>query len=226
VIAPVFLLDSREQWRPASIETLGAVGAKVVTDRGATHFKSAADLPPEGGRLDLPADMKQPDVPPVGYVRVLAGKPLVWVQHWLFYLYNPGPPSLRGIGRHEGDWEFVQVGYTDATLKLPVLVTASQHRQGEKRESWRCELHDGRLVVYVARGSHANYLQPTRDATDVADGAGARLDTIEWREFGAWASWPGRWGNSTGEGQSPRSPGCQLERWKSPHRWHGAGRAG
>jgi hypothetical protein len=55
---------------------------------------------------------------------------------------------------------------------------------------------------------------------DDGDGAGARLGAIEWREFGPWATWPGQWGNSTGQGHSPDSPGSQGDRWKKPHRYH------
>ena len=77
-----------------------------------------------------------------------------------------------------------------------------------------------RPVIYVARDSHAMFFAPGRHNLDTCDGKGKRLTDYEVREFGPWHSWPGRWGNSTGEGRSPESPGCQGIRWKAPHLFH------
>jgi len=170
--------------------------------------------------------MRQPDLPPVGYTRtagpVVSG--LVWQQYWLWYLYNPW--NVVGVGEHEGDWEMVQVAYTPKpagrvfTGVDPILITGSQHHTGTKREAWACEHRDNRPVLYVALGSHAHYFTPGTHGTDRCDGKGRVLDTIEWRDMGPWHSWPGRWGNSRGEGQSPRSPGHQGTRWTAPHLFH------
>ena len=75
----------------------------------------------------------------------------------------------------------------------------------------------------VAHDSHANYFEPRKGQTDFddeADGRGEELDAIDWREFGPWATWAGRWGNSRGPGESPQSPGSQGSRWKAPHLYH------
>jgi hypothetical protein len=182
-----------------------------------------SDLPSAGGRMNFPPDMKDPArTPLVGYHRVVEAANLWWHQFWLWYLYNPW--EILGAGRHEGDWEFVQIGCVDEAGDLPVLMTASQHRNGEKREFWRCELERGRPVVYVARGSHANFFTPGNRGEDVADGKGRRLGNISWRQFGDWALWPGMWGNSTGAGRSPDSPGRQRERWELPHTFHARAR--
>jgi hypothetical protein len=88
---------------------------------------------------------------------------------------------------------------------------------------WDVERRDGRPTVYPALGSHANYFAPVFQLPEVGDrtdGGGKVLDAIEWRDFGPWATWPGLWGNSTGAGRSPQSPGSQGERWNAPHRYH------
>jgi len=215
VIAPIFKLNTKERWRPQPVETVerfGTIGGAPV---------ELSELPDRGGRMDFPAAMKDPgNTPVVGYHRIAKEAHLWWHQYWLWYLYNPWSFAGTGVGRHEGDWEFVQLGCTDRRGDRPVLVTASQHRGGQKREFWRCELEDGRPVIYVALGSHANFFTPGDRGQDVANGRGKKLADIEWRRFGGWAAWPGIWGNSTGPGRSPESPGAQGERWHAPHMFH------
>jgi hypothetical protein len=218
VIAPVFKLDSRERWRPQSVETVERL-AKI--DGQPVKLSS---LPKAGGRMDFPDAMRDPkDTPTVGYHRVVERANLFWHQFWLWYLYNPWPaPPIPG--RHEGDWEFVQIGCIDEAGTHPVLVTASQHRTGEKREFWRCELKGRRPVIYVALGSHANFFTPGWRGEDEANGRGEVIAPTRWRSFGTWATWPGRWGHSTGAGDSPQSPGNQGVRWHEPHIFHGRAR--
>lgn len=217
MIAPIFRLDSEEKWRPQPVETaekLGKIGGQPIKLSG---------LPAAGGRMDFPGNMKDPkDTPVVGYHRATAAAGLWWHQFWLWYLYNPW--DIAGVGDHEGDWEFVQLATTDEAGDHPVLMTASQHHGGEKREFWRCELDGKRPVVYVALGSHANFFTPGDRGTDEADGQGKTLPDVEWREFGSWAEWQGMWGNSTGAGRSPDSPGNQGPRWHFPHIYHASAR--
>ncbi|HEY6780360.1 MAG TPA: Vps62-related protein [Thermoleophilaceae bacterium] len=217
MIAPIFKLNTTERWRPQPVETVEKLG--TIAD-GPIDLNG---LPDAGGRMNFPPDMKDPtNTPVVGYHRSLRKANLWWHQFWLWYLYNPW--EIAGFGKHEGDWEFVQLGCTDKAGDKPVLVTASQHKTGEKREYWRCELIDGRPVIYVALGSHANYFTPGDRGEDVANGRGKVYDEIDWRDFGDWATWPGMWGNSTGAGRSPDSPGSQRERWELPHVYHARAR--
>jgi hypothetical protein len=221
---PIFVFDSREKWHPVGVEE--SLKPSSYYWQGTSRQFAKGDpsrLNAGVDCLDFPADMKQSDLPPVGYHRATAGGPLVWHQYWLWSLYNPW--SVAGVGRHEGDWEFVQIGVTPIT-DSPVLVTASQHHSGGKREFWACELRDGRPVIYVALGSHANYFHAGRlgGGQDECDGKGRVLDSIEWRDFGPWKDWPGRWGNSSGQGKSPESPGCQGKRWHAPHLFHSEAR--
>jgi hypothetical protein len=223
-VIPIFIFDTDERWFPVGVEeSLAAVKPTFVGPHG--PIEGAVDvswLDERCTRLDFPKDMAQPDLPPVGYHRVVEAGGLHWHQFWLWYLYNPW--SVGGVGKHEGDWEFVQLGCTDAEGEHPVLATYSQHHTGSKREFWTVSQSDGRPLVYTACGSHANYLAPIANLEDRCDANGRRLEEIEWREFGTWAVWSGRWGNSTGEGKSPESPGAQLVRWKTPHLFHAAAR--
>jgi hypothetical protein len=217
MIAPIFKLNTRERFRPQPVET----AEQFATIGGAPV--DLAHLPPAGGWMDFPDGLRDPnDTPVVGYHRMVEAADLAWHQFWLWYLYNPW--AVAGFGRHEGDWEFVQLGCVDAEGDRPVLMTASQHRGGQKREFWRCELDGGRPVIYVALGSHANFFAPVEHGEDVANGRGTRLDQVEWREFGPWATWRGKWGNSRGSGRSPDSPGSQGERWHMPQVFHGNSR--
>jgi hypothetical protein len=207
--APIFVLDSREAWRPVAVEESLKLHGYEWLD-GEWRKAGAATK-----RIDLPPGIKSPQLPLVGYYRTVDGGGLVWHQFWTWWLYNP--KVYAGRGDHEGDWEMVQLGCVDGR---PILMTCSQHSGGEKREFWRVKLQDDGPVVYVARDSHANYFAPERDVTDIADGTGEVLDEVEWRPFGAWAKWDGKWGNSQ------NSPGALFSRraWTAPHAWHGQAR--
>lgn len=226
---PIFRLDSHERFQPLAVESVEAAPATLVGLDEQGHGNVGLDaLPPGGGRMNFPPDSTaqekrlRPEFGGVGYRRELVGGGLTWTQYWLWYLYNP--KQVAGAGVHEGDWEFVQVGYLG---EVPICVTVSRHRTAGARMWWDVEKRDKRPVVYVARDSHAHYFEPVENALeewkDDADGEGEVLDELEWRPFGDWATWPGLWGNSTGLGRSPQSPGSQAERWNAPHRYHSSG---
>jgi hypothetical protein len=226
---PIFAFDSHEHFHPLAVESIEAAGATMIASNGTDAGKvSLSALPADGGRMNFPpnpeAEEKEirGEFGGVGYRRQVEGGGLTWVQYWLWYLHNP--KIFVVTGDHEGDWEFVQIGYGGDT---PVCMTASQHQSGGSRMWWNVERREGRPVIYVARDSHANYFRPVDQIPefgDQGDGKGEVLADLEWRDFGPWDSWPGRWGNSTGEGRSPQSPGCQGERWNTPHRYHSKSR--
>jgi hypothetical protein len=217
IVEPLLILDSAEAWRPLPVEpSLAALGYTWDEDDG---WRDDGGAPVE--RLDFPPEMTPSDfteLRPAGYRRIVPGGRLHWVQYWLWYPYNPKnyPPTRRGVGEHEGDWEVVQIGCKDATGTEPVLLTYSQHDGGEKREAWRAMEPPS---VCIARDSHANYFEPMRNVTDTADGEGEIL-APEWLDFGPWQTWPGVWGNSS------NSPGPLHTRraWTAPHEWHGQAR--
>jgi hypothetical protein len=151
-----------------------------------------------------------------------------WLQYWFFYLYND--KSFLGFGKHEGDWEMVQVALDPS--RKPFAVAFAQHTHGQ-RYGWGAVQKDGRRpIVYVARGSQASYATPGRhDAPlkpDYADGggqqvAGATLVPIGPRKGPPWVDWPGRWGSTrarvAGESDSPRGPAHQ-DKWHHPATFH------
>jgi hypothetical protein len=157
----------------------------------------------------------------------------LWLQYWLFYYYNDFQlvGSLLGGGRHEGDWELVQIrlGADDT----PELVVGSQHKQAEAK-SWAATAKDGDTpLIYIARGSHANYFSKGSQFTgtwfDQADGKGPRIDpTLEVVTDNApsWLHWPGQWGDTKPgflplDSLSPNSPARRVH-WLDPSKLAGA----
>ena len=164
------------------------------------------------------------------YARVKEDGGRTWLQYWLWCYYNP--KHLLGFGKHEGDWEVVQVGLgADGT---PEVATYSQHASGEAREWQDVRRQDDHPIVYVAPLSHACYFEPGAHPYPIGidnpdDSLPPVLPRLE--PFGGWATWTGRWGNSRGVaggqfgGRSPASPGRQNPKWTNPARWHTAARA-
>jgi hypothetical protein len=160
----------------------------------------------------------------------------LWLQYWFFYYYND--KALLGSGRHEGDWELVQIGLGNS--ERPVTVTYSQHTSGERCAWDDVEMEtgpDGAVpVVYSARGSHACYFRPgiypqAPIVPDHNDNKGPRvqpnLNVISDGDPG-WVGWPGRWGSTrhwlklpfvTLGADSPPGP-AQHGAWTNPHKFH------
>ena len=104
----------------------------------------------------------------------------LWLQYWLFYYYNDfqllGP--LVSGGKHEGDWEVVQIRLGPS--EQPEQAVISQHKAAESR-AWTDVRKAGANtpMVYIARGSHANYFRAGSHWTgvwwDQADGRGPQI---------------------------------------------------
>ncbi len=224
---PIFLLDSGEKFQPLDVQSAESVNGTLVDGHGHRTDEPIvlAKLPPAGGRMNFPPEPEtyeaqlEASFGNVGYHRMVEDSGLQWHQYWLWYVYNP-KVFVDVAGQHEGDWEFVQIGCVGET---PVCMTNSQHKAGSGRMWWDVTKRGERPLVYVAVGSHANYFIPVSDIPEIgddADGKGAELADLEWHDFGDWKTWPGQWGNSTGAGESPRSPGCQGARWSAPAQYH------
>ncbi len=133
------------------------------------YYLDVADLDPKINTLGEYKAVYEPvkaGYRPTIYTRVKEGTDYTVIQYWLFYYFN----DWRNF--HEGDWEMVQLnfpGYTTKELleseKSPVFAAYSQHQAGQ-RMSWKDMRAEGMVmaethpVVYVARGSHANYFSP------------------------------------------------------------------
>lgn len=151
--------------------------------------------------------------PDVIYGRIAREGPDTWLQYWFWHTMN----WSRLIGRHQGDWEGIQIKLDPE----PVSAVYAQHARGE-RASWdTIEKRDGRPVVYVAGGTHASYVTPgwhraTNVSLERANGKGRLVDpeVVVMPEQG-WPIRPGRWG---ADKHSPASPGHQW-RWRQPSTW-------
>jgi hypothetical protein len=143
-----------------------------------------------------------------------------WLEYWYWYYYNPKSFAIN-TGVHEGDWEAVLIGL-DANNK-PDTVIFSQHNQPSNCYFGDVEqTEEGAPIVYVAVDSHANYPRAgSFDAgfiTDFADGEGAALQpglVILGSSPPSWVNWPGHWGNSRGEFDSPTGPAFHSA-WTDP----------
>lgn len=208
---PVLRFDARESDRLTSVE----------------QFVAATGIDPPGVR-PLIGDAHAPAL----YGRRVEDAGAIWLQYWLLFDYNSQDRGIVGTGRHEGDWEMVQVrlggsGAVDAA-------TFTQHSSAEGCPASRLELARGRPVVYVANGSHALYPRagmhdrPFPDPTDESGGDG-ETGVFGVERLGArqrrWLAWHGHWGHSRagivpGEQSSPRGPAHQGERWDAPAAFH------
>ena len=109
------------------------------------------------------------------------------IQYWFLYLYN------YRLNEHESDWEQVTV-MLDKDQK-PLRALYSSHATGFVRDWSDIETDGDHPIVYVARGSHANYFHAgshsvtlfcpkifkrsvcieKRDIRDLSDGLGTKL---------------------------------------------------
>lgn len=209
--APVLVLDAREPGPPVAVEPFlrGARGARARTAPARVYGHAVRD----GGRL--------------------------WLQYWFFYPDNPQDRGILRSGRHEGDWEMLQVGL-DAGQR-PQVVTFAQHswRQGC---GWSQVSRDGPApVAYVAHASHATYPRrgehdrPWPDPDDEARGDGRRVRPPVQMISDARPGWVAKrtpWGASRAawwspaEQSSPVGPRFQDDgRWRAPAAWHAGARA-
>ncbi len=128
------------------------------------------------------------------YYRVTSSGGDTVIQYWMFYAFNDGE-----LNRHEGDWEMVQVVVPDSGSKW---VGYSQHHSGQ-RASWDLVEHDNNNIkVYVARGSHANYLRSYSGKLGIsADIVGDNGEVWQRNDYTLveltnqnWLDFAGRWG--------------------------------
>ncbi|MHB9053343.1 MAG: hypothetical protein ACYC5F_05060 [Thermoleophilia bacterium] len=107
----------------------------------------------------VPYQQRRDQFPKTIYTRVVSrpgGNTNSFIQYWMFYYANDFPEEF-----HEGDWEVVQV---DLGPDLqPYRADYSQHGYGQYR-NWtgpgsveKSPIDSNKPVVYVAKGSHANY---------------------------------------------------------------------
>jgi len=149
------------------------------------------------------------------------------IQYWFFYAFNKGE-----LNQHEGDWEMVQIIFSGGT---PQEVGYSQHHSGQSASWDQVERQGDHIKVFVAQGSHANYLRSYSGMIGVAsDIVGADGKVLEFGDYDLislsdqeWLDFAGRWGEYGGVEQEIRGqngpPGPQFREggtmWNSPLGW-------
>lgn len=270
--APLLVMHSDEDFAPMKAEMMVALPGTVLVDGGTEQLRSPDNLTlaalgrfGSGSYLDLPAPCLfcGPHIPsatidkynfsqyvkpyhsavaaggyqPAVYGRVIRQGDGMVIQYWLNYLFNNHP-----MLSHEGDWELVEVELNSDSQ--PVRVSASQHGYGRMRNWQDVESRDGRPVIYVAKGSHANYFNPgdhfinidgvpialALDSTMAAD-QGRMLspqvvpisDASGGAGAEAWLDFGGQWGELSDNpgGNSPVGPKWSGNRWSRPFAWDG-----
>jgi LPXTG-motif cell wall-anchored protein len=173
----------------------------------------------------------------VVYGHVVEQGDVTYLAYWLFFAQNTQDRGILRTGRHEGDWEYVQLRLGPSGE--PEMATFAQHSTAEACSVEQVELDGDALVVYVANGSHASYPRAGTadrqwpDPNDEADGDGRRvrppLERID-DESPGWVGNDEPWGASEagwfpGEQSSPPGPRFQADgRWDDPARFEAAAR--
>jgi hypothetical protein len=201
-----------------------ATVSNIVNRSQSAYYIDVANLNPKSNtsaEYKAVYDARKTGYKPTVYARVKEADASGYttVQYWLFYYMN----DWRNT--HEGDWEMVQLNFTGQSSKdilaknaFPAFIALSQHQSGQKM-TWNTMNEKGLLkgthpIVYVARGSHANYFTPGQ-SWSVLDFDKTGLDA--WRiiepgqidvvllneadpaEKGTeWLQFKGDWGENTG----------------------------
>lgn len=225
-----------------TIDALGGFGADSYLDLAGACVVCGAHLPDPYFDRYIYTQYVKPYNTIVGsgirqgiYGRVIRQGDRTVIQYWLNYYFNNHP-----MISHEGDWELVEVELDGGGQ--PARVSASQHAYGKMRR-WRdTETRDGHPVIYVAKGSHANYFEPgdhavelggipTPVVVDETDGfaEGVVMETdilpLPGTAFDIpgfwWLNFRGSWGEDNGNpnGDAPLGPVWSGDRWKRPFSW-------
>jgi hypothetical protein len=117
-----------------------------------------------------------------------------FIQYWMFYAFNDGENN-----RHEGDWEMVEVVIPASGNRW---VGYSQHYSGQQATWSQVERDGNHIKVYVAKGSHANYLRSYSGklgiASDIVGDNGKKLTPDEYTLIELsdqdWLEFEGLWG--------------------------------
>jgi hypothetical protein len=228
--APLLRFTRGEPYRPLRLEDYLSVSTLLhggPPPRGPLLQSTPTlfSLPTAAGRSYLDVGGAEPNAGAAGYRqiegRLEAAHPrgtVYWhvarqpstgriaIEYWLYYLYNDF------YDQHEADWEGVTV-FLHGTS--PIGVSYSAH-QGRRWSTWSGQATSGtHPIVYVARGSHANYARPgtysirvcwtlyghrcaPSPKVDSATGTGLELDPsgYDLSEFGG-IPYTGGWGSGT-----------------------------
>lgn len=219
--APVLHFVSGEKFYPVSIDYL--IGSSSLRQRFSNGTSALADPSPSPstlgtynspdyfldnklGTLDAISTDYTSKLGSIGYrsyVSVTNSSSFAVVRYWLFYAFNNGP-----LNDHQGDLEVIEI-FLDASGN-PQEALYSQHGAGENAGWSDVEKIGTHPVVYVAKGSHANYFRPYQGRigieNDIVGNNGVTvrptdLNTVLLGDRGvhppdqSWLDFPGRWGH-------------------------------
>jgi hypothetical protein len=227
--APTLHFDALERWRPDLVDNY--LRHSVVLDG---NDRQAPGTPPAEPAMNELADERKARLNPlehganvdtqkrsnevlrsyggdqdlasagVAYGRVVPEGQVLFLQYWLFY---PDNPCVLAPGRHDGDWELVQVRAERAGNDFrPTHLTLAEHGKPVNKPISSV----GEIEVFVAVDSHACYFKeganPIIPLSDVCEPAGTPsgkpdvvLLPIEASKLD-WVHWQGRWGLDRGPG--------------------------
>jgi hypothetical protein len=228
--APTLHFDALERWRPGLVDGYLAHSAVLdghdqqlpgtppaepaMREHGSDH-KARLNPLQRGADVDtqkrsnevLSAYGQDQDIGSVGvaYGRVVGADGALFLQYWLFY---PDNPCVLPPGRHDGDWELVQVRVErDGDSFRPTHLTLAEHG---KPVSEPIASASAAIDVFVAVDSHACYFReggnPIIPLSDVCEPAGTPSGTPAVALLPIdpskrdWAHWSGRWGLDRGPG--------------------------
>jgi hypothetical protein len=179
----------------------------------------------------------------LAYARIVRDEDVegIILQYWLFYYFNDWNNN------HEGDWELVQLYFETPDVRQaledgPSLIGLSQHRSGEVGawDGGKVSREGERPVVYVARGSHANYFSPGLYLGRGEEGRGLGCDDASAstrrvalgvqllpaqvqgsRDPFAWIEFKGYWGEVEEGATHGSTAPATKQNWHHPRTWQG-----
>lgn len=228
--APTLHFDALERWRPSLVDRYlehstvlngrdqklpGTPPAEpVMREQSADH---KARLNPLAGGAGVDTQRRSNEVlaeygrkqnldsAGSAYGRIVEVGGVLFLQYWLFY---PDNPCVLPPGRHDGDWELVQIRVEREGADFrPTHLTLAEHG---KPVSEPIASANAAIDVFVAVDSHACYFReganPIIPLSDVCEPAGtpSGIPTVVPLPIEPskkdWTHWSGRWGLDRGPG--------------------------
>lgn len=192
--APILYFEGEETCYPVTIDYFIANSDQsntTIQGENVSYYDASASIITDYQNKLKSSD---PSVDYTVYYNVDTSSGDTVVQYWMFYVFNPGEHN-----QHEGDWEMVEIVIPSAGDKW---VGYSQHYSGQ-RATWDMVEKDGNnFKVYVARGSHANYLRSYSGklgiASDIVGNDGKVLKPSDYTlvdiNSQSWIDFEGLWG--------------------------------
>jgi hypothetical protein len=227
--APTLHFDALERWRPGLVDDYlrhstvldgkdrkvpGTPPAEPTMNERADERKARLNPLEHGADVDtqkrsnemLHAYGADQDLASggVAYGRVVPEGEAIFLQYWLFYADNP---CVLPPGRHDGDWELVQVRAERAGSDFrPTHLTLAEHGKPVNKPISSA----AQIEVFVAVDSHACYFKeganpiiPLSDVCEPARTPSGKPEVVLLPIAASkrdWAHWKGRWGLDRGPG--------------------------